>query len=256
MPLINASGFLHLVRHYKTVWFEGRVGSGKTAFAMYLAHELIRNGHARHLVANIDTVWGDEPENIVLRDGRYLDTVFVLDEGGLILQRAADARIFLAGQRKINSYVFIPSVESPSRATTQLSVMRIANLYPVKIPVWIYRSILHTGSRQKISQKDTFIWWKPHQIYGIYDTEGFPLDDDAIGDFLMSHIDTISRKGKRSGNKKQSRIARKSASIGGFNEMDQIGGFVEALEEAAVTFSDAVSIPTEQQGRKNRKRRL
>lgn len=192
MPLIHADGALQLVRQYRSVWFGGRMGGGKTSLAFKIAAWLVDNGYAKYVLSNIPCAFADDLPRIArnIEDGQYLNTVIVADEGGIFMKRSKDAAHFNAFMRKFNTYLLVPSVEPPSSALKKFQIMRLFSLSPAGIPLWIYRVRINVPGA---NHQHYFGWWKPSEMFGVYDTQAVPLDYDEVADFLTAHIDVVSR---------------------------------------------------------------
>lgn len=192
MPLIWADAMLQQVRQYRSVWLGGRVGGGKTSLAFKIAASLVDDGHANYILSNIPCVFADDLARVArnIEDGQYLNTVIIADEGGIFMKRSREAAHFNAFMRKFNTYLLVPSVEPPSSALKKFQIMRLFSLSPAGIPLWIYRVRINVSGA---NQQHYFGWWKPSEVYGVYDTQAVPLDFDDVGDFLTAHVDVVSR---------------------------------------------------------------
>lgn len=235
MPLINAQNFLGLVRSYRVCWFGGRYGGGKTALAVRTAYELLNGGHADYLLSNLSCVWADSPEDVVVRDPHYLDTVLLMDEAGLFLKSAQDADSMLAFMRKYNTYLLLPSVRRPARTVTDLQVWRTMNLEVIGIPCWVYQYFLKNAG---IKQEERFYWWRPSEIFGVYDTEDTPLDESDIGDFLEEHLSRYAGKKRKQTNE--------------VSGVETVGGEIEYLLEEAREIAESISVSRKSRRRRNR----
>lgn len=175
MGLIMADNILNYARNYKVVFVDGRYGSGKTSFAFILAYELSKRFGFRYILSNVASVWTTPLEDVQLREDRYIDAVFVLDEGGLYLDSPGAAKAWMPFLRKLNVVLIIPSVYPPSTILQKLTVQRLYNLGVFGVPLWWYGCFLRSG-RNKAD--DRFFWWQPSGIFGIYDTDGMPDEAD------------------------------------------------------------------------------
>lgn len=164
---------LNYTRNYRVLFVDGRYGGGKTSLGFKLAEELCRKFGFRYILSNVECVWNTPLDEVVLRDGRYIDAVFVLDEGGMYLETSAVARQWLAYLRKLNIVLIVPSVIPPSSIMQRLTVQRLLNMYVFGVPVWYYGLYLRSGRNKS---DDKFGWLHPSEIFGIYDTEGMPQE--------------------------------------------------------------------------------
>lgn len=177
---------LSMIDGVKMVSLHGFVGSGKTALAFAIAQHLVEKYGYRYIFSNVKSVWNDNPLDVVLSEGRYVDAVLILDEGGLFIKNHKAAEEWLAGMRKINCCILIPSVVKLPSLLQTVEIRRIANKQRLGIPSLTYQVTLDIGDKT-YRQDDvlTFDWFRPSEIWGVYDTYGFPSTDDG----LMGHID-------------------------------------------------------------------
>jgi hypothetical protein len=228
--LINAAPLIGLVKTFRIVHFSGRYGSGKTALAYRIAYELLESGFSRYLLSNCNDVWREDPADVVLREGRFLDCCVILDEAGLFMENSRQAKQFVAFMRKMNVVLLLPSVDPPPGRVRFLQVQRQFNLMALGLPLWLYTARLNTGMAR---EKYGFGWWRPVEIFGVYDTGDFVSDDEKIGEFLAGHVERLTggRYGKQ--HRREAEPVSKLATVGG-----DAGDFLEA----AAQISDAVSV--------------
>lgn len=199
MPLLGSQSFLGLLETFRVLTFEGRYGGGKSALSFYVAQHLLSTGRFRYLLSNTPSVWSDDPNDVVLRPddkGRptYLDAVVILDETGLFLEYAEDTKKFLAFLRKGNIVLLCPSVQDVPRELRGVMVQRTLNLETVGIPIWVYNYRVRKGS-QRDNQR--FMWWNPSEIYGIYDSGAFPIDDAGLGEMMLDWTFLMSNRERK-----------------------------------------------------------
>lgn len=242
---------LSYIRTYRSAHFDGRPGGGKTSLAFMFAHELLKRKLVRYCLSNVDNVWNDRPEDVVLREGRFVDAVFVLDEGGLYLKMGRDTEAFLAFMRKLNIIVLVPSVELPHASLRKVVIERAWNAQMIGVPAWQYKSHLTRGVNR--GQATDFWWWQPSKIFGTYDTNGFPADDAGLQDWII----TWSRQAAASLGYDLTRTRRYGGSGAvddGVSEVDGFGGIAEEFAQAAQTLSDAsLSVPRKRSGWRRRR---
>lgn len=259
MPLINHEIFMAHVKAKRVVAFEGNVGGGKTALCYMLYNHMIQDKKfgLRYLVSNGESVWIDKPEWMTVRkniDGlpQFLDAFILLDEAGLFLKRSTDADQFMAFTRKLNVVLFFASANNMARNITQLNVERLYDLSIFGIPLWVYRWTLRNSKK---NEKGIFLWWKPAEIFGIYDTEDMPYDDSGIGQWLESHIkEILDSRPERHRYNENGGAARGSEK--GYSEqirsMENEGRDIEEFVQAAGELADAISLLDANAGKKKR----
>lgn len=273
MPLVNSALILGYLETFRVCNIGGRFGGGKTALGFRLARELIERKKVRHIVSNVQSVWNDDPAHIQLVNGQA-DVAIILDEAGLFLETGRDAKKFLAYLRKLNVILIMPTVLEPAARIRFLTVQRIMNLEVMAFPMWLYRLDLIYG---RTKEKGFFGWWKPREIFGIYDTKGYPSDDGGLAHFQKKWTEEVALGAG------YERTANKSGSIdwaainGGttlgqlptgetgvdtgennstsrllLSLVEEIRGFASEVDESSARTENALSIHAE--GRKSRRR--
>jgi hypothetical protein len=243
-----------LVRAYRVVYVAGRYGSGKTALAVRLAYELLESGFATRCVANFPVVFADDWEQLNIEDPYASNTVVILDEGGLFLETRGDTKELLAFLRKMNITLIIPSVHPPANRIRAVTIQRLINLQALGLPAWLYSVYLASGH---IKEESKFLWWRPSEIFGTYDTLSAPVDDDGIGEWLVSlkeRIRSVSRKTRKQigGQFEDSVLAGTAAAVGG--NLSAGSAQADAILEAADVMADAAALISASQGKTRRRR--
>ncbi len=185
--LINGSPLIHMLNQFRVIWFQGSYGGGKTLLAYELAYELYQTGRYRYILGNSNSVWTDSPPDVELRDGSFVDAIVILDEGGLFMKVSSDADAFMLGLRKLNITLLVPSVTPPSTRIKFLRIQRIINGMSFGLPFWLYQYQLSLGFEKERAYVGI---WKPQEIYGIYDTIDYPMDDCYMSDWLFYWMQT------------------------------------------------------------------
>lgn len=263
MPFYNANNLLYYARNYRVAYLGGRFGGGKTSLCFRMAWELVRMFKFRYILSNVKSVWNDDPEKVVLREGKFVDAIIILDEGGEFLDAAPEAKKWLYALRKINVILLIPSVIEPSRLLRRLTITRVMNGYTMGLPLWAYQIDLKVGSA--ITEKDRFVWTNPSEIFGIYDTVGMPTDADELLEYIRQWT---AQAAKASGYEKTSeKIARQTIastySIEGFDSpgigesvgvrlVEEIRGAVNEIYAAQEDTTEIISASSKQRGKRRR----
>jgi hypothetical protein len=184
MPFVGADIIKGYIRQYRVLNVTGGYGTGKTAVSFAFAYDLMNTGEARYLLSNTANVW-DEGFHYNLSAGKTLDTITLLDEGGLFLETWADAKQYLFALRKINVFVIIPSVTpTVTPISTRVSFLRVWRRFN-GLPFWLMNYRLRVEGE---IEQGKFIWLFPQEIYGVYDTSATPVDDMGIGAWLNAHV--------------------------------------------------------------------
>lgn len=251
MALLAADLFLTNLVNFRSCTLRGRTGGGKTALAFRLAYELVEKRGFRYIFSNCASVWNDRPDDMVMQNGT-IDAVFVLDEAGLFLKSNADAEKYMAFMRKLNIVMIFPSVQRVPASIRFLNAQRVMNWQTVGLPMWQYKMSLDNGDSVDHS---TFYWWNPSEIYGIYDTKGFPVSDNGLAARLSSwtkqamkeagygegvEIYGASTGGRRSAGSGRY-AARRGASEVGLPDVETVGRLAEDLDETAEKIERSVS---------------
>jgi len=190
MPFIGGDNLLSYMETYRILWIWGRYGGGKTSLGYRIAYHLLQTGRFRYMFSNVKCVWNDDPEKVVYRDRQYVDAVFVLDEGGTFIKDVVDLDQYTAFLRKMNIALIIPSIEPPPRGAQKLKVQMVFDWTTIGIPLWQYSMMLNFG---EVKVKDRFFWYKPSEIWGVYDTNGVPLDDAGLAVYLARWTKNLQR---------------------------------------------------------------
>lgn len=256
MGLIGASPIIHMINQFRIVWIQGSYGGGKTLLAYQLAHELYQTGRYRYILGNSNSVWTDNPENVVLRDESFVDAIVILDEGGLFMRMSRDAEKFMIGLRKLNITILVPSVQPPSTRVKFLQMQRIFNLQVVGLPIWLYQFRLNLGGER---EKSHFAIFKPSKVYGIYDTLDYPVDDLYLSDWFEYWMVKAKNSKPEWCNwgpppsieqKRRSRPDRTDTGL------DQLRGLIEETIDQSSELSESLSLQTFEGATKGHRKRI
>jgi hypothetical protein len=242
MPFLNGSPFFGTLNNYRVLTIDGRYGGGKTALAFRAAYELCTNYGYRYILSNCRSVWTDSPSSVQLRNNaagkpQYLDAVIILDEGGLFLKLSRDTDDYLAFLRKANVVLILPSVSEVARSLRSLTIQRVFNGQTLGLPAWVYTFLVSKGH---IREKTSLVWWRPSEIFGIYDTDASPTDDGGLGDFLVDWKDIVDEREKERqktdeiryhGKRATSRSGARSPDVGQAGDLESIRGLLEEISE-------------------------
>lgn len=233
MPFLGAETLYEYARMFRIVYLKGHVGSGKTSAAFRLGGELVERGYVRYLFSNVQSVWGDNPEDMQFREQVFangqkqlcVDAVLILDEGGLFLKHARQAERFATYLRKLNIIVLVPSVSRPSSILTTVTVQRVFNARVVGLPFWFYKMTVNDGN---IKETERFVWKNPEEIWGVFDTAGMPSDASELEDYVTKWTETAQ---KSRGYKPKSQTSVDLSWLG--QSTSNSDGVMEAIESLA-----------------------
>lgn len=179
MALLNAEPCLNALYGYRLVWIGGRFGGHKTALAYRMAQHYLEQGYA--LISNNRTIWGDNPDEVVLDQNGHLKLIVILDEGGLYFQASKQIQQIAAYAAKMDVIYLVPSFYPPSRTTQVVTIQPFVSLKAAGIPVVIVKWKIRLGD---FKDHGYFIWWKPQEIYGIYSRQ----DPGARPDQIVAYL--------------------------------------------------------------------
>jgi hypothetical protein len=233
MPLLNGDNFLHNLQLFRIAWFTGQTGASKSAISTYLDYDFLRRGIVRYCITNKKCVFRDRKQDIVLRDGRYLDAVIDLDEGGLYLDDYKRSKSLMAGLRMMNCIVFLPSVMSPSSRLRFMKVQRVQSWLSFGVPLWQFKSSIDLGA---IRDVDKFSFLNPSEIFGLYDSTRPPAGDASILQFLTSILNDIRYRLRD-----DEEDSYGDHEVSGDEDGEDVTPVASALDQAAGTLSDAAS---------------
>lgn len=246
--LINGDLAVNTLKAFHILALTGRYGGGKTALAFRLAYELLKDGTCEHLVSNVPSVWSEPLESVNFNEKNELNTVVIIDEAGVFLKTGRDVDAYLAAMRKMGVYLILPSVLAVPRKVAFFKVRRDVNYQRMGLPIWEYKYMLYQDGAKDEAK---FWWYKPSEIFGVYDTKAMPVDDAGISEWLLDKVEKIAIKTK------QGKRTRKSAD-GSVHQllspMEDGGGEYGDVMEAAEIFSEAAETISVF-GQQNKKRR-
>lgn len=185
MPLHFAESILFNAVSFRVVHLWGRFGGGKTALAHYLAYQLMLRFKFRYILSNIVSVWRDDPADVFLADGKTVDAVLILDEAGVFMKSATETEQWLSALRKLNIVILCPSFQPPSRTARMLVLQRVFDARIIGLPFWWYKWTLDMGA---LNENGNFYWRNPQEIFGIFDTEGYPTEADELLGYVQKWV--------------------------------------------------------------------
>ena len=175
-----------------------------------------------------------------------LDAILILDEAGEFLGSRSQANEWLAYLRKLNVVLLLPSVRPPASDVRFLNVGRTMNWNVIGVPCWTYAG--HLDGVGGVDEKFTFYWWFPSEIYGIYDTDGFPSDADTLLNFPKTMTAQAAKVLGYDNTARKNSIYEQSTDASGRTIAEQVSsvvdveGAIDHLEQAAKKVSESVSV--------------
>lgn len=175
---------------FRTVWFCGRYGGGKTSGALWLADKLIRAGEARLIATNFELFKGRELHrydnfDAMMADESFSDCVMIYDESHMHLGRfAKEERInaYTAYLRKRNLILLLPSVRKLHSEFRDFRIYRYWNGLVFGLPVWLYRYRVDIG--MKDADEGRLVLWFPQRVFSWYDTKARPSMEWRVYEWL------------------------------------------------------------------------
>lgn len=173
---------------FRTCWISGRYGGGKTALAIWLSLELVKQGYADKIVTNteltfaspVDTVRSDQVHEIE-------NCAVILDEAWLLLPQGASnkhTQEWLAYLRKNNQHILLPSVLPLAKQVSSFMVERWFNGLQLGVPFWGYTYQLRSASIGKRRDEVASFWWfRPSKVFSLYDHKARPGDKYYVYSF-------------------------------------------------------------------------
>lgn len=204
--------FWNMLLAYKTVWFMGRYGAGKTSLAVICAARLLAEKRVEKIVSNIPLSFGTQIKPPTYNeDGEVqFETVEKLLHAGILLDEAwmyvddRQATMDYAGfVRKFDHYLLMPSVFPVNVRLSYFYVQRVFNGYSIGLPFWFYKWNINNRG---IKEDGFFAIQNPTAVFGHYPTDFVPGDDGYISDTLVGTAVQSGFKGTR----KQQLAKRKS----------------------------------------------
>lgn len=231
MPYFMGDNHIRNIHAFRTVYYDGRNGGGKTLLAVRDAYEILNRGWARYCVSNIPLVFADNIEDIVPREGAggySLDVVCILDEAGQYIDIGSEAKKYMRFLRKANIFLLMPSLDDVATILQRYVVERQFNAQVLGVNAYVYQTFIR---RRAGNDKEKFILRRPTEVYGLYDTDARPVDDMGIAEWLQKWNDaSIEKYYGKQGRKPTGRAARVSTKV---STVAQGGGQFEEFAEAA-----------------------
>jgi len=165
---------------FRSCWFSGRYGGGKTLAAVWTAVQLLNAGKVERIISNIPLnlpVVGVPMSERDVRDSR--NAAIIIDEAWVLLATGLwkEARDWFAFLRKRNQYLLLPSVLPLTGITRTFRCERRWAGSQLGFDIWLYSWIIDYGELSvKGSQRGSFWLRSPSRIYHIYDHGGEPGD--------------------------------------------------------------------------------
>jgi zona occludens toxin (predicted ATPase) len=179
---------------YRSVYFQGRYGSGKTALAVWLAVRLAEKYRYR-IISNIEI---KHPAVITSPSpGDFEHAVILLDEAADVLDAyefKSELIRYFKYLRHRDLIILLPSVDEVHKRLRKLIVERVFNMEQiVGLPLWIYQWWRgpKTSPPRSGGIKGYFKWWVDSRVFGLYNSThgGVGLTTERI---ISALIDSLS----------------------------------------------------------------
>ncbi len=148
------------------VYITGRLGSGKTLFAVEIAERYLRKGYK--LASQIACIWNDEIESMTMDEYGRRKVVAIFDELGLYFRSAKSAGSISSFARKQQTYLIFSGRKAPHDDLCELTVQLwfdFMKWFFIPIKVWRYDKI--NGRKSYHGYILQTCWW---EHFGVYDT--------------------------------------------------------------------------------------
>ena len=148
------------------VYITGRLGSGKTLFAVEIAERYLKKGYK--LISQIACIWNDEIETMTMDEYGRRKVVAIFDELGLYFRTSKSAASISSFARKQQTYLVFSGRKAPHDDLCELTVQLWFDFFKwfwIPIKLWRYDKI--NGRKSYHGYIIQTAWW---EHYGIYDT--------------------------------------------------------------------------------------
>ena len=258
--ILGLERFIIMLEKHRVCYFKGSTGNGKTSLAMRLGYELIEQGKMRMLTANIPNVLQSYPDEWELKaPNNTVDTVILLDEASKFLKKPSDTNKYVLALRKLNIILLAPSRGTVSREIARLSLYRHTNLNVIGLPIWIYKWELREDGERETGN---LTWIRPSEIFGLYDTGAFPLDDWGIAQSILNVTEYISEGSERvwlpPGKSSAGRSSRRRNNSNQYDGDDTVSEMESLVRELTDTLEEAqgatgyIPVHTKRRGKRRR----
>jgi hypothetical protein len=167
--LIFGELFMEYVRLYRSIWFSGRLGGGKTSLAVYVAKQLANEGYK--IISNIHidgAIRIPDPSD-------FSRAVIILDEAADFLDAYEFRNELLASFKYLRHFDLIVLLACTDKVHARLRkliverVFRLEALLPLPFPVWIYRFWVGPDRwKRKESIGSYFLFIPPARLFSSY----------------------------------------------------------------------------------------
>ena len=224
---VGGDTFWNMFLAYRTCWFMGRYGGGKTSLAVIMAARLLAEKRINNVFSNIPLSFSTSLDDIGTMTGSefsdwFKNCALLLDETWIYINDRNAVVDYAAFIRKFNQYLLMPSVFPVHQRLSYFFVQRVFNGYTLGIPAWFYQWNI---SNRGIKEKGYFAVTNPTAVFGQYPTDYVPGDDGGISKAVTA-LATIEgfrgkmngRKNKTSGNEEIEQMEDVTAEIGEYAE--------------------------------------
>lgn len=154
-------GFISEFMDEHVVCITGRLGSGKSCFAMELVEHFLKRDY--YLATNMSTIWNDDISKIPL-DKKMIG---VVDEGGIYVRTSRTANALSAFLRKTQSKLIFSGKKLPHESLSGLQIYLWFDFWKnLAVPLKLWR----WDNKVQVSKRyHGFLWqtgWQDY--YGIY----------------------------------------------------------------------------------------
>ena len=164
--ILYDDGFFAELDDCYMVYITGRLGSGKTLFAVEIAERYLKRGYK--LISQIACIWNDDVDTMVMDEHGQRKVVAIFDELGLYFRTSKSASSISSFARKQRTYLIFSGRKAPHADLCELTVQLWFDFMKwFLIPIKIWRYDKENGRKTYHGYIVQTAWW---EHFGVYDT--------------------------------------------------------------------------------------
>jgi hypothetical protein len=228
--ILYDDGFFAELDDCYMVYITGRLGSGKTLFAVEIAERYLKRGYK--LISQINCIWNDDPATMTMDEHGRRKVVAIFDELGLYFRTQKSAGSISSFARKQQTYLIFSGRKAPHEDLCELTVQLWFDFFKwflIPIKIWRYDKI--NGRKSYHGYIFQTCWW---EHFGVYDT----LDPGDFPEDIVNTFKTWTEEYFRKYNRKYQIRDVESSGRDDFSELgNDIASSARKMGEAAEKFA-------------------